>query len=101
MWKLHEFLRQQQGAALLRYGFRPVGEEPVDRGRFGDAILSDIAQPLGQVVGDPQFLGREGDFDTAIGDDFIGDMLAVNRSEEHTSELQSLMRTSYAAFCLK
>src|SRR3546814_2167548 len=28
--------------------------------------------------------------------------LAVSaRSEEHTSELQSLMRTSYAAFCLK
>src|SRR3546814_7337543 len=24
-----------------------------------------------------------------------------NRSEEHTSELQSLMRTSYAVFCLK
>src|SRR3546814_4190710 len=27
--------------------------------------------------------------------DFLG------RSEEHTSELQSLMRTSYAVFCLK
>src|SRR3546814_2976524 len=26
---------------------------------------------------------------------------AVWRSEEHTSELQSLMRTSYAVFCLK
>src|SRR3546814_966565 len=26
---------------------------------------------------------------------------AVFRSEEHTSELQSLMRTSYAVFCLK
>src|SRR3546814_10897171 len=25
----------------------------------------------------------------------------INRSEEHTSELQSLMRTSYAVFCLK
>src|SRR3546814_9033185 len=25
----------------------------------------------------------------------------VIRSEEHTSELQSLMRTSYAVFCLK
>src|SRR3546814_3030391 len=25
----------------------------------------------------------------------------VERSEEHTSELQSLMRTSYAVFCLK
>src|SRR3546814_8103749 len=27
--------------------------------------------------------------------------LTVSRSEEHTSELQSLMRTSYAVFCLK
>src|SRR3546814_5051418 len=27
--------------------------------------------------------------------------LAVERSEEHTSELQSLMRISYAVFCLK
>src|SRR3546814_8932876 len=27
--------------------------------------------------------------------------VAATRSEEHTSELQSLMRTSYAAFCLK
>src|SRR3546814_7940545 len=26
---------------------------------------------------------------------------AVRRSEEHTSELQSLMRMSYAVFCLK
>src|SRR3546814_3968132 len=25
----------------------------------------------------------------------------MQRSEEHTSELQSLMRTSYAVFCLK
>src|SRR3546814_1065533 len=27
--------------------------------------------------------------------------LAAQRSEEHTSELQSLMRISYAVFCLK
>src|SRR3546814_9167207 len=27
--------------------------------------------------------------------------VAVRRSEEHTSELQSLMRISYAVFCLK
>src|SRR3546814_4631131 len=27
--------------------------------------------------------------------------LGFNRSEEHTSELQSLMRISYAVFCLK
>src|SRR3546814_2601371 len=29
------------------------------------------------------------------------DALAAVRSEEHTSELQSLMRISYAVFCLK
>src|SRR3546814_1296271 len=28
-------------------------------------------------------------------------LLANTRSEEHTSELQSLMRISYAGFCLK
>src|SRR3546814_8492962 len=28
-------------------------------------------------------------------------MVAKRRSEEHTSELQSLMRISYAVFCLK
>src|SRR3546814_8860575 len=27
-------------------------------------------------------------------------VLAISRSEEHTSELQSLMRISYAVFCL-
>src|SRR3546814_6838010 len=35
---------------------------------------------------------------------FIGgtpDIVAGVRSEEHTSELQSLMRISYAVFCLK
>src|SRR3546814_10013597 len=29
------------------------------------------------------------------------DLDAILRSEEHTSELQSLMRISYAVFCLK
>src|SRR3546814_2860974 len=29
------------------------------------------------------------------------DLLELARSEEHTSELQSLMRSSYAVFCLK
>src|SRR3546814_6494346 len=30
-----------------------------------------------------------------------GEVLTESRSEEHTSELQSLMRISYAVFCLK
>src|SRR3546814_7144349 len=32
---------------------------------------------------------------------FIRDAYIQRRSEEHTSELQSLMRISYAVFCLK
>src|SRR3546814_5744288 len=31
----------------------------------------------------------------------LDEVEAVRRSEEHTSELQSLMRISYAVFCLK
>src|SRR3546814_3846489 len=31
----------------------------------------------------------------------LDDHMPAERSEEHTSELQSLMRTSYAVFCLK
>src|SRR3546814_2119603 len=31
----------------------------------------------------------------------VRDRIAQQRSEEHTSELQSLMRISYAVFCLK
>src|SRR3546814_3133635 len=36
----------------------------------------------------------------AVGDD-AKLMMGKTRSEEHTSELQSLMRISYADFCLK
>src|SRR3546814_1049292 len=34
-------------------------------------------------------------------DEIIALFVLDQRSEEHTSELQSLMRTSYAVFCLK
>src|SRR3546814_4455686 len=41
----------------------------------------------------------------AVGQHLVADILQpdarVARSEEHTSELQSLMRISYAVFCLK
>src|SRR3546814_7990995 len=45
---------------------------------------------------------RQGSLDAAIRDhgaNALPDLVA--RSEEHTSELQSLMRISYAVFCLK
>src|SRR3546814_10532006 len=50
--------------------------------------------------------GRERQLKSAVGKLSANAMLAplrvaVFRSEEHTSELQSLMRISYAVFCLK
>src|SRR3546814_9180183 len=42
------------------------------------------------------------DHDIGDGDVVIAAITScTNRSEEHTSELQSLMRISYAVFCLK
>src|SRR3546814_2677289 len=41
-------------------------------------------------------------FDLAsFGTAYYGSAIKRRRSEEHTSELQSLMRISYAVFCLK
>src|SRR3546814_5883880 len=45
------------------------------------------------TIGNPDL-----DFETSIGLDLGYER---RRSEEHTSELQSLMRISYAVFCLK
>src|SRR3546814_12740354 len=47
---------------------------------------------------------RDGDKTRYLGKGVLKAVAAVNgeiRSEEHTSELQSLMRISYAVFCLK
>src|SRR3546814_3050037 len=62
-----------------------------------DEIFTDRAWPFGRAVAAAadreQFL-REGQRLHARA-------TAGSRSEEHTSELQSLMRTSYADFCLQ
>src|SRR3546814_7586468 len=44
---------------------------------------------------------RGSDCKTTLGLPDLDFAQAVERSEEHTSELQSLMRISYAVFCLK
>src|SRR3546814_3440080 len=55
--------------------------------------LGDIARDLGDTERAAQLVA---------GLPAIGDPAEIReRSEEHTSELQSLMRISYAVFCLK
>src|SRR3546814_9111098 len=65
---------------------------------FGAAqrMHDDLAVGIG--VAQPQAAGRHGKDAAAAPQD---PRLDVLRSEEHTSELQSLMRISYAVFCLK
>src|SRR3546814_8225371 len=90
---------------LGRPGF---GEVKIGRdiGLFAsEQILNDITllssgTPAGNVAPSNTTLGRIGvgyiytDFQPQI-------TYTTPRSEEHTSELQSLMRISYAVFCLK
>src|SRR3546814_1497979 len=54
------------------------------------------------VVASITGFGQDGPYAARAGYDFlIQGMGGAMRSEEHTSELQSLMRISYAVFCLK
>src|SRR3546814_5532364 len=58
----------------------------------------------GLIAVRPNFRGvgaSAGEFDAAVGETADMIQLVQQRSEEHTSELQSLMRISYAVFCLK
>src|SRR3546814_3944531 len=56
-----------------------------------------VVQGMGGIM---SVTGHPGTPPTRIGVS-IGDIGSGLRSEEHTSELQSLMRISYAVFCLK
>src|SRR3546814_6587607 len=78
-------------AALNRRYFRSQNSPATGRlGRTG--IPTDFALLAGSLAGTPRFWHDRG---------HGMDGLAAIRSEEHTSELQSLMRISYAVFCLK
>src|SRR3546814_7406476 len=83
-----------------------VGKAKLARARIGDIDHADIIalHRLADLVpAYPHFLQLRGIADGAhlLFDVVARDRLAVQRSEEHTSELQSLMRISYAVFCLK
>src|SRR3546814_3965551 len=74
--------------------------------RTGD-IVQMMVETLGQVVsgrrsvkelGGPLSIARVSGEQMAMGADAF---VFLIRSEEHTSELQSLMRISYSVFCLK
>src|SRR3546814_5243211 len=65
-----------------------------------------MSDPMNERPGDPQPPPPEAERKSSSPLIWILILIALiafawYRSEEHTSELQSLMRTSYAVFCLK
>src|SRR3546814_9562027 len=84
-------------APVERPSHAEPGNWPGYGGGYGEQHYSDLAQINAANVGK---LGLAWSIDLAPGNS-SSVPLEVDRSEEHTSELQSLMRSSYAVFCLK
>src|SRR3546814_8106967 len=61
-------------------------------------VFAQAARLIGAGAADAALVGG---VDTLCGSVLFGFNSLGLRSEEHTSELQSLMRISYAVFCLK
>src|SRR3546814_10468253 len=114
-YKRTGYIRQRMGPAMKNAV--PHSHYPTKDDRWiaiactSDKIFERLAAAMGrpEVAGDGQFgtfpqrdAGRE-EVDRMVTEWTSGltrdEVLA--RSEEHTSELQSLMRLSYAVFCLK
>src|SRR3546814_1055720 len=77
--------------------FRSTGRDQRDRHRLAvHRLLLMLGRPTGTPPAGVETIGI-----AATGPELACPGSAVTRSEEHTSELQSLMRISYAVFCLK
>src|SRR3546814_3560898 len=87
--------RKRHSAPIVE-ALKPWFEKQLSTVSSGSTLAGDIRYALGHWTGLTRFLedGRL-ELDTNPVEN------AIRRSEEHTSELQSLMRISYAVFCLK
>src|SRR3546814_9763274 len=68
--------------------------------RLADLVDLVVDQQLRDLAG-AHFGQHRVDLGDALGAQRVGGVDDVQRSEEHTSELQSLMRISYAVFCVE
>src|SRR3546814_5813970 len=78
--------------------FRVAGARRLRLANQGEIADGNHARPAGELARVAVAVGEGVELlDIAQ----VESRLLLNRSEEHTSELQSLMRISYAVFCLK
>src|SRR3546814_9279948 len=78
-----------------------VESEAIDQA-LANVVAAQGALPMAQVWGMGRSASADGQFFPAARQgEAMNTINARYRSEEHTSELQSLMRTSYAVSCLK
>src|SRR3546814_6818047 len=81
-----------------RNGWKTAAKKPVANADLWQRLIAEAARH------DTEWLwvkGHAGHGDNEMADKLASDAALAARSEEHTSELQSLMRISYAVFCLK
>src|SRR3546814_8099651 len=78
---------------------KPPGRVRLIVGPGGKAALAEAAHAIRLVGADHLLFFRRDENQRVVGR--LQGIDKAHRSEEHTSELQSLMRISYAVFCLK
>src|SRR3546814_6064108 len=91
-------VRRRRNAEGQQAGLAPLPEQASGPQAIGE-LLRARREELGQDLRDVSHMLRiRYPYLEAIEGGRVGEL---PRSEEHTSELQSLMRISYAVFCLK
>src|SRR3546814_5685316 len=78
-----------------------VGFPVLARGEVGSGNAGDAPPPAAIAIVGGRGVRRGALAPLSTGAAHAPSRVFRNRSEEHTSELQSLMRISYAVFCLK
>src|SRR3546814_5369768 len=84
-----------QAALFERHAYGHVGVEHFTKWAIGQRGRRFYYQTLSELREEPRWVA-----DYCTPDQLKAEFLGRIRSEEHTSELQSLMRISYAVFCL-
>src|SRR3546814_4526283 len=92
-----------QQVTVVQRGLSEIGEEAVAAAVDVDADAAFSLQSVQHGFASPRYRGRHHILWSQSASRHMNPKTAVKtcRSEEHTSELQSLMRISYAVFCLK